>query len=107
MFEVGLEIRLKNSREKLDANLGIINMWTIVDTKAVEITRGKNCKLERGPVSTETIYPGLPRTVLVYTWCPSIIIQNNLFNLKNVLVWTQNYIVPLPGTQLWGPSNKE
>lgn len=42
MSGLGLEIWIKNSREKLDANLGIINMWIVVDTMAIcKITKGK------------------------------------------------------------------
>lgn len=44
---------------------------------------------------------------LTYICCPSFIIDNILFTLRNIAVWTMNYIVTLPETHvLHGASNK-
>lgn len=42
MFGKGLETWIRNSREKLDANLGIFNTWIEIDTMAMnKITQEK------------------------------------------------------------------
>lgn len=44
-----LEIWIRNSREKSDANFRIISTWIVIDALAmVKITKEKNCTLERG-----------------------------------------------------------